>query len=347
MIINIKKATVNALIDNCLLASLNPVARIGVVSTALRTGTPKTSLTSYESTQRRSELAVTMSIDLDETIDGVEQKYYLAAQELQHHLFDTEPPGSCNHGALPSTDPQRKEHDALHVLMYFANRAKDEDEGAPTGFTNHQFLLRLGPHLISESLSALVLSDAANHALRGDYSSAKLMARIHMNFDVYLKNGKPPVPTASSPEMQKLFVEGGKGKIPTFMQQISHLMNSVETPAEVTEYIAAHLPCACLSSSFAKKAAAAVDKYANVGECHHCRKKGPARQFKRCSKCKSAFYCGRECQVAAWPAHKARCRQTMGKAAKLEDVKKFTQDFMEKHEHDIEGTRGKIKDLYK
>jgi len=282
--------------------------------------------------------------NLNKKLDGVEQKYYLAAIELRQHMFDTEPPtSSCNHGA----DPQRKADDTMHLTLYFANRAKDEDDGAPIGWTNYQFLLRFGKKIISESLNALVLSDAANHTLRGDYASAKLMARIHMNFDVYLKNGKPTVPDASDQNMRNFF-EGGKGKIPEWLQQISHLMNSVETPAEVTAYIAAHLPCACLSSSSSsssKKAAAAADKNTHVGECHHCSKTGPAKQFMRCSRCKSAFYCGRECQVAAWPAHKAQCRLIVGKAAKAEDVERFTKEFIEKHDQDVEG-RGQIKDLF-
>jgi hypothetical protein len=29
----------------------------------------------------------------------------------------------------------------------------------------------------------------------------------------------------------------------------------------------------------------------------------------RCSRCKSDWYCGRACQVQAWPAHKALCAQ--------------------------------------
>mmetsp|Transcript_620 Transcript_620/g.1327 ORF Transcript_620/g.1327 Transcript_620/m.1327 type:complete len:113 (+) Transcript_620:952-1290(+) len=31
--------------------------------------------------------------------------------------------------------------------------------------------------------------------------------------------------------------------------------------------------------------------------------------FACCGKCKGARYCGRECQLAHWPTHKARCKQ--------------------------------------
>ena len=40
--------------------------------------------------------------------------------------------------------------------------------------------------------------------------------------------------------------------------------------------------------------------------CSHCQAEG-ARH--KCGRCKSAFYCSRECQRAAWRAHRARCEQ--------------------------------------
>lgn len=34
-------------------------------------------------------------------------------------------------------------------------------------------------------------------------------------------------------------------------------------------------------------------------------------RFKRCSKCKKVFYCGRECQLKHWPVHKQICKQVV------------------------------------
>uniref|UniRef100_M4B766 MYND-type domain-containing protein n=1 Tax=Hyaloperonospora arabidopsidis (strain Emoy2) TaxID=559515 RepID=M4B766_HYAAE len=42
--------------------------------------------------------------------------------------------------------------------------------------------------------------------------------------------------------------------------------------------------------------------------CHSCRqKREDVGRLKRCVKCDAALFCDRECQVSAWPAHKAEC----------------------------------------
>ena len=50
--------------------------------------------------------------------------------------------------------------------------------------------------------------------------------------------------------------------------------------------------------------------------CAHC---GAAEQhvshFKRCSACKAVVFCGKECQLANWPAHKAACKAARKAAA--------------------------------
>ena len=40
-------------------------------------------------------------------------------------------------------------------------------------------------------------------------------------------------------------------------------------------------------------------------KCNKCQKQA----FKRCSKCKSVWYCSRECQVGDWPQHKEKCKK--------------------------------------
>ena len=40
-------------------------------------------------------------------------------------------------------------------------------------------------------------------------------------------------------------------------------------------------------------------------KCKKCEKQA----YKRCSKCKSVWYCSRECQVGDWPNHKESCNR--------------------------------------
>jgi len=258
---------------------------------------------------------------------GVEKRYYGDALMLKGHLYDTKPPNGCNHGGLPASEYSREDH-GLSIIQYFAERAKDEDEGAPLGFTNMQFLYRYGNFTVNPTTRAMILHDAANHILRGDYGSARILARLHMNYDVWIKAGKPPVPWKSG-ELKKHFM-GGKVKVPEWMLEIARLQNSIETPAEVTRYISKYLPCQCLSSE-SKKAAKQAEETVVSSSCHYCRKTGTPAQFSRCSKCKAAFYCGRECQVAAWPSHKASCRLLSGKSANLQDVSNATDQFKKEY----------------
>jgi hypothetical protein len=40
-----------------------------------------------------------------------------------------------------------------------------------------------------------------------------------------------------------------------------------------------------------------------------------ASQFKRCAACSTVVYCGKACQTADWPAHKAACKAARKAAA--------------------------------
>jgi zinc finger MYND domain-containing protein 10 len=53
-------------------------------------------------------------------------------------------------------------------------------------------------------------------------------------------------------------------------------------------------------------------------KCKKCEKQA----FKRCSKCKSVWYCSRECQVADWPVHKEACNKTAKELKETEEKQK-------------------------
>ncbi|KAI9004946.1 hypothetical protein DFJ74DRAFT_692109 [Hyaloraphidium curvatum] len=41
--------------------------------------------------------------------------------------------------------------------------------------------------------------------------------------------------------------------------------------------------------------------------CTYCERSSPKAEMRRCSRCRAAHYCGRECQRKDWPKHKAAC----------------------------------------
>ena len=53
-------------------------------------------------------------------------------------------------------------------------------------------------------------------------------------------------------------------------------------------------------------------------KCGKCQKEA----FKRCSKCKSIWYCSRECQVSHWPEHKEGCNKKSKQLKEAEDKMK-------------------------
>lgn len=59
-------------------------------------------------------------------------------------------------------------------------------------------------------------------------------------------------------------------------------------------------------------AAAASSDASAVHACDHCQQ--ASANALRCSKCKTVWYCNRECQKKAWPGHKRRCNQATAAA---------------------------------
>lgn len=80
-----------------------------------------------------------------------------------------------------------------------------------------------------------------------------------------------------------------------WVAEISWLMNTVETPAQVIDYITKFLPCTCLTEI---KKVASKETDSQTG-CHCCKKALPFSELKECSKCHAAYYCSKECQVRA------------------------------------------------
>jgi MYND finger len=48
----------------------------------------------------------------------------------------------------------------------------------------------------------------------------------------------------------------------------------------------------------------------DISPCDHCglTAEQAGKSLKACAKCYDVHYCGKECQLAAWPGHKAACK---------------------------------------
>jgi hypothetical protein len=53
-------------------------------------------------------------------------------------------------------------------------------------------------------------------------------------------------------------------------------------------------------------------KSVGIKICHHCQKIETQVVLMKCQRCKSAYYCGKECQVADWKIHKRTCNVDVG-----------------------------------
>jgi ankyrin repeat protein len=70
------------------------------------------------------------------------------------------------------------------------------------------------------------------------------------------------------------------------------------------------------AANFSKLAEAPAEQTAYLEARTHCAKPGcSGAGLKKCALCLIIFYCGKECQVAHWPAHKAECKRSARLAA--------------------------------
>lgn len=52
----------------------------------------------------------------------------------------------------------------------------------------------------------------------------------------------------------------------------------------------------------------AQTRHPSFYSCTQCNKQLPLEQVKKCKTCRTAIYCGRDCQIKHWPIHKSACR---------------------------------------
>lgn len=77
------------------------------------------------------------------------------------------------------------------------------------------------------------------------------------------------------------------------------------------------------SSSSAGGKAKAAGAATGVRQCWACGKQaGPDQTLHKCSGCRRALYCTKDCQAAGWKVHKAECRKWAAQRAAAKDAGK-------------------------
>jgi hypothetical protein len=82
-------------------------------------------------------------------------------------------------------------------------------------------------------------------------------------------------------------------------------MKKIRTDRGLVLFLAKQIPCSCLDED--KKNAKQSPK---TGSCTNCGNEDLKMELMKCSQCKMAEYCSKECQVADWRAgHKKECKE--------------------------------------
>lgn len=81
--------------------------------------------------------------------------------------------------------------------------------------------------------------------------------------------------------------------------------NDISCSREFVRFVNERNTCNCLESAYneLKK----TTRRTNL--CANCKEHKPNKQIRECSRCKLAFYCSRECQLALYPEHKVICKE--------------------------------------
>lgn len=70
----------------------------------------------------------------------------------------------------------------------------------------------------------------------------------------------------------------------------------------LTKFFRKRITCSCLDDKYVE-----VKPLPRTGTCSWCKARMKLKELKICSGCNVCHYCSRECQVEAWPTHKAFC----------------------------------------
>jgi MYND finger len=72
----------------------------------------------------------------------------------------------------------------------------------------------------------------------------------------------------------------------------------------LVRYLANAIPCSCMNNVLKE-----AKPFPKIGICCVCGKRNTNVKLFKCSRCKIAEYCSKECQMADWKRHKTQCNR--------------------------------------
>eukprot|EP00956_Cyclotella_meneghiniana_P033440 scaffold96225_cov35-Cyclotella_meneghiniana.AAC.1 len=83
------------------------------------------------------------------------------------------------------------------------------------------------------------------------------------------------------------------------------MVDDIRCTRGIVRFVDKRNSCDCLKSIYNELKT--TTKRQNL--CHYCGQMKHHKDIKACSKCNTALYCSRECQLAHWPEHKDGCKR--------------------------------------
>lgn len=143
---------------------------------------------------------------------------------------------------------------------------------------------------VDQSFSKLCFSLATDATLDGNFLIARQCMQIGLFLREWARLGGTAVRRALHSTTESEFIRGWNSAL-----------HRTRTDRGMVLYLSRHMPCYRLEA-MAQEAAATP----KAAKCWYCKKQDEAAKIQKCSGCKTAEYCSRDCQVADWKVSQER-----------------------------------------
>ena len=150
---------------------------------------------------------------------------------------------------------------------------------------------------ISRDSHRVAFSCAVDATLDSEFAVARCFLRIAFLVRMWAKHGGTAM-------MSSMTTSASVTPPSLEWQVLIRCLNETKTDRGTVLYLAQEVPCGCLAVLVST-----LEKDPRTRKCLACEAQRPSRQMKKCSGCRVAAYCNRECQYAHWKDHKFLCNQ--------------------------------------